>query len=815
MKRMVKKILTFVLAISLSITPYYVIPNSVKADEDSIDSLVCNGGFESGNLNDWTIIGGKNENFTIDNQSYAGNKALKVTGTEEEHYYCVRNTVYSVLPNTEYILSYQVNVESLKENGGVYFSLYEFEHTWKEGMISSVEGQSLITETTGGYKQVSYEFKTSSKTDILQIDLGANEVGTVYFDNVIIVPKSEDIMINGDFSSDDGNVDLTGWSADGPLEEAVIKYPKDRVTAYACDFENAESFIDAELQEYDGNHYMTYQLENVDKYTGVTFDTVPGKTYTVKYKILVGEMSGEASVGLGFQEHNGANDYELKNIQYQTEATENWVEVSVDYYATKTNVDLYVQCWNGGATIALDDIQVYYETPKTETKETKVASFDFEGEQYEIGSPNGAQYDLSSDVVHNGNKSLKVTYTSPWQTIETPSYNLEKGKTYQLSYWVNIAEAKEEENIFCYSFALEGSSGKNISFEQYAMKELSQGWQKVEIAYTPQEDTAIFEFSLGGTTGVVYYDNIEIKLVETKELEPIITEGVGAFGYDGGHALMVNSKSDVYNYATAINLVQGKRYTYSFWVKTTNTEDGFEFIPYVDNCKGGFIPLEGSLNGDHDWVQFTGTFCAPEKSETEGIRIGFYRQGVGSVYIDDFSISNEQVTNVHIHQGKWTVIEPVGSKPGKNTLTCTLCEKIIYEEMIPADVQETTKDVPKETTKDIPKETTKKEETTKKVIRVGKISVKKAQKAKKSAKIKISLKAIKNIKGYEVVIAKDKKCKKVLIRKSIKKSNISITNKRLKKRNSLYVKARAYIYDGKKKKYGNWSSVKKVMITKK
>ena len=84
---------------------------------------------------------------------------------------------------------------------------------------------------------------------------------------------------------------------------------------------------------------------------------------------------------------------------------------------------------------------------------------------------------------------------------------------------------------------------------------------------------------------------------------------------------------------------------------------------------------------------------------------------------------------------------------------------------------------------------------------------------KKGKKMKISIRKIVGAKGYEVVYARDKKFKK-----SLKKVNITGTTKtirKLRKKQSYYVKVRAYKIDSAGMKvYGSYSSVKKVKITK-
>ena len=101
--------------------------------------------------------------------------------------------------------------------------------------------------------------------------------------------------------------------------------------------------------------------------------------------------------------------------------------------------------------------------------------------------------------------------------------------------------------------------------------------------------------------------------------------------------------------------------------------------------------------------------------------------------------------------------------------------------------------------------TTAPKATTKKAL--GKTKVKTASKKKAAKKVKITFKKIKGAKKYTVQISKTKKFKKVLVKKTVKKVKVTISNKKLKNKKKLYVRVRAV---GAEK----WSKVKKIKIKK-
>lgn len=113
-----------------------------------------------------------------------------------------------------------------------------------------------------------------------------------------------------------------------------------------------------------------------------------------------------------------------------------------------------------------------------------------------------------------------------------------------------------------------------------------------------------------------------------------------------------------------------------------------------------------------------------------------------------------------------------------------------------------------------PASTTKSSDT-KNVKKPGKTKVKQAIKKKKSPKkISIKLKKVKGTKGYQVAVYKSKKNakknKKAIKKKYSKKIKFILKSKKFKKYKKLYVRARAYKLNGKKKVFGKWSIIKKV-----
>lgn len=103
--------------------------------------------------------------------------------------------------------------------------------------------------------------------------------------------------------------------------------------------------------------------------------------------------------------------------------------------------------------------------------------------------------------------------------------------------------------------------------------------------------------------------------------------------------------------------------------------------------------------------------------------------------------------------------------------------------------------------------------------KIKKASIKKIY-AKKisSTKLKVKIKKMTKIKGYQIAVYKTKKNakrnKKAVIKKYTKKHTYTIKSKKIKGKKTLYVRVRAYASVGKRKVYGDWSKYKKVRIKK-
>ena len=99
----------------------------------------------------------------------------------------------------------------------------------------------------------------------------------------------------------------------------------------------------------------------------------------------------------------------------------------------------------------------------------------------------------------------------------------------------------------------------------------------------------------------------------------------------------------------------------------------------------------------------------------------------------------------------------------------------------------------------------------KKVVAPARVRVR--AKALKGKKAKVNLKKVAQASGYEIMYSTNMNFTKKATKK-VSTTKLTKTIRKLKKKKTYYIKARAYKLDGKTKVYGKWSLIKKVVIKK-
>ena len=251
----------------------------------------------------------------------------------------------------------------------------------------------------------------------------------------------------------------------------------------------------------------------------------------------------------------------------------------------------------------------------------------------------------------------------------------------------------------------------------------------------------------------------------------------GVDANDSDH-IKVQQKTSNWNDAWGLQIIKkfsgltaGADYTIE-WKIVSESTDGKIKVTNNDadiSLTGGEQTLTGTFTADGDgngqfvvgmgWVGVTNSveFFAPTVKDTEG----------NVVYPTDED-ETEDVTTGEVVTDE-TTAAPTTAAPTTATPTT----------VAPTTAKPTTA----APTTAVPK-------TTKKKV-LSKTMVRKATKKKAAKKVSITFKKVTGAKKYQVQISTTKKFKKVLVRKTVKKVKITITNKKLRNKKKLYVRVKA------------------------
>ena len=418
---------------------------------------------------------------------------------------------------------------------------------------------------------------------------------------------------------------------------------------------------------HEGTYSLKYVGTGYGEVKNTSYDVLPSTTYVLSYWAKVTDWQGVARVSI----FEFDNDWNTKQSHWDKggvwSTTDGWVQKTYEF---TTNADTTIiqlaLAVNVGGTAYFDEVTLLPKATASdvfvngdfdtdggeadltgwnnikasdtqEQMEKKVLfSRDFESNEFNDNQGNNANATIVSGEGVNGSNALKIERTDESTTSHpfiyfTPS-NLDTTGTvqYTLSFKLRSTGAHWQGYIV--------ENGATASWGAIGWTAANNAWTEYTYHFVTTTGKAQIGIQLVQGSGNVYIDDFDISVSHTEEAPVVMTEGVGAFGADGSNALKVDTMTDVYNTATADNLTEGATYNYSVDVKIEQAGEGFEFIPYIDNCIGGFTTIDGYRAADTDWTTITGSFVAPAKSDVAGIRIGFYRRGTGTVYVDNFTL---------------------------------------------------------------------------------------------------------------------------------------------------------------------------------
>lgn len=792
-----------VLMIGTMIPTFNVKAEQVASTTKTINSEFINGDFEKG-LDAWKVLSGNAEVV----EEGTGH-VLKVQNSAK-----VQATAWVVKPSTEYVMSYDVKLES---TGSVSVNKHEWDWDGASGYkaieTAYVEKTAEYT-TVGDWAKKTYKFKTSDKTTMVQIHMVVE--GNALIDNVTFT--------TADGIEEHTNSGANAWkdTEGNQLAECETKVPTENVYLLKADFEDSVAFDKGTISEENGNKYTKYKATNADFQSQHTLSLKAGKTYTVSFKAKL--FSGSSNLirvrftnwSLGEQYDQDCNDLTVNN---------EWKEYSYTFTPLKdSNFTLLIHKWGSEeAEFGIDDFSV----STVENKKKVITVYDNNMEENGLST---TPHSTDPDAVityksDDNNKYMNYSCTSSCHYTGY-TFNVEPGETYKMSYKLRVNEAPTV------SIALAFQENKKWSMTNVGdyTTVVTEGWKEVEGNYTVPEGAStldVFVLNYGNENELSDFDVDDIKItkISSDDADPIITKSgygknIGANGTDGV-VLMADSTAN----ATLSNVKKNSTYEYGFWYKIVDSNEDSNFVPVI-SYEDTSVALQGQYAKKSTWTYASGTFTVTD----DNAELGFSYTGVGMVYVSDVTVKD--YVDVHIHHGKITAHGATCTEDSKKVYTCDDCGHVVYSEYtgdysdegcekakghdfsIKVKVVDSTYDAKGYTVykcshkgcneteyRDFTAVKVKPTTTTKLKAPAQVKSIKLTAKKKS---LKVTWKKVSGAKKYQVQISLKKNFKKST---TYKTSKATITIKKLKAKKKYYVRVRALNVSGKKTATGKWSKV--------
>ncbi len=622
----------------------------ISEKSTSGENLFSNGDFNT-NSNGWSIgmsteippeptvvdCGFTNGDFETVIQDVGGNDVFfgyNLGGAAEISTANVHSGTYSAKYNSGFFTNYETSVEPGTYKLSMWVNIVSGDTVEMSGYVTGCGiawqdyAMTAVRGVTDGWVQTSGEI-TFTEAGKPQFGFKSYDgSGEVYIDDITLTKEyfeplttTTELLKNNNFA--DGNAN---WSFSG----------------------NSEIIDDNGTNEIK----MTVPA-NGSEYIQQTVAVVPGKTYDFSADLMTQEQDGndaQAQVYVIDSAWNMVCPSEYK--------TYGWKHLTAKYTAPAgvTSVTVLLQHNVVAGVSFWKNISFSItETVTEEQRENVFVNGDFEttfaSDSSYAYNINDAVAEFTTETVHSGTYAAK--YTSGYFTNYGTS--VEPG-TYTLSMWVNTVSGSTVE--------MSGYvTGCGIDWKDFAMtavRGVTDGWVQIsgEVTFT-EAGTPQFGFKSYDGSGEVYIDDIKLEKVTYIPVYPSsdYTEGVGNFGKDGSNCLKVDTTTEFWNYGTSVTA--GQKYIYSMDIKIEDSEEGFQFRPYVYNF-GDSWQQSTVYNSDTDWTHYVYEFTAGTPDPENGTRFGFVRSGTGTVFID----------NVELYTVPDEVIPPISSE-NENLLTGT------------------------------------------------------------------------------------------------------------------------------------------------
>ena len=525
------------------------------------------------------------------------------------------NQTVAVQAGKVYKLSFFIHVATVGVNVQV-----------KDGAGKAIEGAGGWFDTKTQNHTVEWTFTaTDDKVLINFCGSGTNNPEDVHVDDFVLTeivvkePSFDGYIYNGDFETGDLNSWTNLW--DGCKYEFVEGYESDNAISITA-----------------GNWSQIRQ-------NGIKVE--PNTDY-----VLSAWVKDSNNFGLIIK--NGDDSGDITNIL--PEASAEWTQVTLKFNSgDQTEICVLLIGWEGGGSAIIDNVSIAKdeggdipEPPVPPVDEEIIVNGDFE-----TGDNTGWEIwqdtTISGDAAHGGSYGAHLIGNGGWGGMLNQTVTVEAGKTYKLSFWINV-------NATGVNVQVKDGSGASI--------EGAGGWfdaknvdKIVEWVFTATDDTVLINFcGSGASPEDVYVDDFVLAEVIVKEpsFDGYITNGdfetgeldnwINLYdgckyefveGYESDNAISITAGSWSQIRQNGIAVKPNTDYVLTAWVK--------------NSANFGLIVKKGDDSGDianiipetsDEWTQVTLQFNSGDQSEICVLLIGW--DGGGSAIIDNVSLAESE-----------------------------------------------------------------------------------------------------------------------------------------------------------------------------
>ena len=514
----------------------------------SVKNTVSNGGFESGEIDDYYKIGEQLVDAKVqDRVKLRGKYAAEITWNGKGQQ-MVDNAIEQTIPvdkNTYYEVQFKIKIDKVVTTGatgGIFVKLGEsgFEYAKKakgsspDGGITGGSNKDWWTISTQDTDWHTYNLIVNSR-DYNKIRIGYfqfNKDAKVYIDDISIkiadpekIAKPNEIH-NGTFESEY----LDNWNTSGKSE---IKRSTEKIHSGKYSLKIIGSGTVSQIIDVEKNTYYT-----------ATFHYVAIDAKNKEFTKVIGYLGARDGKNRGISSRlvgTGSNSEINTSDGYNPIGWDNsgeWRVFKLSFY-TGNNDQIYVSYNNIAETVAyLDDISIKKEETVpfvSTTSDTVVINNDFEDAHScafgtSLGYANVST--ITDKEAHSGKYAVEYNPSVvgrhnefSWKDkyYRTENYNvvLKPNQTYRLSCYVKSNFAINENSL---KIAVENLSiHKDISLEYY---KTTTEWQKYEYVFTTSSNNndkyrmKIYgAFDATDTTKKLYIDDIKLEVVGTVLIE--------------------------------------------------------------------------------------------------------------------------------------------------------------------------------------------------------------------------------------------------------------------------------------------------------